>query len=386
MDRFQQLFDDAHRSYRDGRLREAMLLFRQAATVARGFEDHPAWYKATIWTALLMESLGDHAASLALLLDAQSMESPESPAHEMWLARSIHLTVVQKWQPVRSHIQVLFDGLQQWSLGQHCPAGDILFDQAYQAGIEGKWGTVLTYVEQFVAAFDGDGRIKIGGGHLATSACLRRRDFPACRQWIAAMRECDQGWAVEPVLVGLSELELAIAEGQPPTKLLPLLTSVKNASVGVENSSKVVSSLSTRTELLISTNDDPLSRFHPARLECAIAVRQPGDTHDRYGDRLLLPDLRLAGQRFTAGIPAVDDYYYSQPQQIPDANSSIDKREFRRRLQKVRISATEALRYAKKLDDWLECDWRQREVEARIERIDQIADAVARWAKCDTGE
>jgi hypothetical protein len=41
-----------------------------------------------------------------------------------------------------------------------------------------------------------------------------------------------------------------------------------------------------------------------------------------------------------------------------------------------RAAVSWAMVYARKLDGWLECDWRQKKVEERRERIDEIARAM----------
>jgi len=49
-----------------------------------------------------------------------------------------------------------------------------------------------------------------------------------------------------------------------------------------------------------------------------------------------------------------------------------DAAKLRVRLRRARASARHALRYARHLDGLLECDYRQREVEARLRRIDEL--------------
>ena len=88
-------------------------------------------------------------------------------------------------------------------------------------------------------------------------------------------------------------------------------------------------------------------------------------------------DFRLAALRYAVGIAPVDDLFYTKPQEVPvqvfPVAAAYDLAE---RLRKARASWNRARANARQLDDWLECGWRQERVEARRERIDQIARAI----------
>jgi hypothetical protein len=106
-------------------------------------------------------------------------------------------------------------------------------------------------------------------------------------------------------------------------------------------------------------------------------------------------DCRLACLRHAAGLPPGDDKYHRQPDDLtrlapaatPAGNPRADQRsasattpaklpDLATRLHQARAAAGWAMAYAQKLDDWLQCDWHQREVTARRERIEATARAL----------
>jgi hypothetical protein len=125
--------------------------------------------------------------------------------------------------------------------------------------------------------------------------------------------------------------------------------------------------------LLDSDLGDPCDLAHPSRE--GLSRRSPSDQglSDIYDRAVAVLCYRLACLRYSVGVPPVDDVYYQKPQRFPDGQCLSDADEVRRRLYKARVAVRWAMRWAVHLDALLECDWRQLEVQAHSERIEEIA-------------
>jgi hypothetical protein len=185
----------------------------------------------------------------------------------------------------------------------------------------------------------------------------------------------DQEWAENAIWQAELSIRLALASnGQISdiTRSLRVLMDRSTGSQDVEVANEV-RGLTMRVNLLDQNNGDPAAPHHPSRQELKRRLAPAFSVANRYGAHLLLLDYRLACLRFVAGVSPVDDLYYNQDQEIPVSVPAVDAAEFASRLRKARKTAQWTLRYAQKLDTMLECDWREKELLTRIERIEQIA-------------
>lgn len=371
-----KIAEEAHQAYRADRMAEAVLLFRRAASAALEFNDRTAWFKNTVWAAHAASQKGDVQTSLALLLEARQSE-PEEALNEAWIARKQLLFITIATRPERSRLDQLREDLRSYATTHHVPAGDLLEIEGVVFQRCGDWGTALARFEAAWQAYDGRGFLKAGKAYFAAYCSLRLGQFAPCRDWIAAFDREENYLFVNRENAEVV-LRLALAEGQPFGTLLSHLRTYNDRSAGHQRDEVVdgVREFTARIHLLDPYAGDPAADFHPSRGELRRPLKERQDVHSRYDAHLLHLDYRLACLRYEAGVPAVDDFYYYQPQQVPAHLAPADLNQFQRRLHKARAAAGSTLCYARYLDTLLKCDYRQREVQARRERIEEIAQAV----------
>jgi hypothetical protein len=417
------LYYEGRDAYRATRLRDAALLWRRAAAAAREIGDAAGWFQATVWAAEATYLSGDPPAALALLLDARQREPDDAPAHEAWFARCLLFDIVRATRPQRARLGALLADLRAYAAGCAVPAGDLPHLEAVFCEAIGDWQRALDHWETAWQRRDGTGRTKSEFGNRAAALCLRLDRWDACRDWIEAIgRAGDDQFASAVALVQTQRrIDLALATGAPHAELAALLRALTDQTLATQRDqwSAALRDYAVRVHLLdpgatpnpaagadtgpatgseqgpADPAADPAHPLHPARAELRHRHPDRHDVHSRFDARLLFLDYRLACLRHAARLPPRDDKYHRQPDALtrlapaatPAGNPSADQRsasaatpakppDLATRLDQARAAAGWAMAYAQKLDGWLQCDWRQRAVTARRERIEAIAAAV----------
>jgi hypothetical protein len=310
--------------------------------------------------------------ALALSFDARQEEPPDGAPYESWTLRRNRYWIAMALRPERGHVEQILADLRAFAVDHVVPAADLSQIEANLLFMRGDWRSSLAKCEASWRDFDGQGITKSSKASLAARCCLRLGDLAACRDWSAALDNDE-----EDTIVAFSRrnsahisLILAVAEGQSYPVLLSRLRTFVDRVDDASARDFVV-----WVHLLDPHAGDPAADAHPAYAEIRrpLGLRQSVD--GRYGAHLLHLDYRLACLRYAAGVPAVDDFYYQQPQQVPARPAVADREQIRRRLHKARTAARSAMRYAHHLDTLLECGFRQAEVRARGERIAEIGQA-----------
>lgn len=374
-----EIAKEGYQAYRADRMAEAALLFRRAASAALELGNRTAWFSHTVWAALATSQKGDVQTGLSLLLEARQSEPEDAPQLDAWSVRKQLFASVLSIRPERARLEQLFTDLRSYMINHRVPAGDFPDLEGDLLGACGDWRASLACYEAAWQAYDGRGYFKFNKAVSAARRCLRLGQLASCRDWIAALDDCKEEEHLASALQGAElTLLLALAEGQPFPFLLAHLRTYSDRASSCQRYAVIdeVRELTARVYLLDPDAGDPAADFHPTRAELRRSLKDRQDVQGRYDAHLLHLDYRLACLRHAARVPAVDDYYYSQPQQVPARLTPTDPDQFQRRLHKARAAAQSTLRYARHLDKLLECDYRQREVQARSERIEEIALAV----------
>jgi hypothetical protein len=195
-----------------------------------------------------------------------------------------------------------------------------------------------------------------------------------------------------------AKMAFALATASPLVELKALMRETEAQASRLERSPST-NFLSVRVLLLDPVNGDPHAKSHPAyRALCSRLEGDGTDLETRYSRALLALDFRLAALRHCADISPVDDLYYATPQDPdrpkrgrfswhklkralgPGHGGTTRERppcDFDDRIRKTQAAAQSAMRHAKRLDSLLECSWRQRSVQNRIERIDEIVQSAS---------
>jgi hypothetical protein len=378
MARHAELFREGLQADRADRVTEAALLFRSAALAALEFGDRAAWFKGMVRAAYSTSERGDIRGGLALLLEARLSEPRDAPEVEAWMARTLLFIITRDTRPERPRLEQLLGDLRSYATTHSIWANEVPVFEASLSGLYGDWRTALACYETGWQATDGQSdRVRSYCAYRAAEHCLRLGQLSSCRDWISALDQCKYmsvpRWSAESLLL------LAQAEGKPFSTLLSCLRSYADRATDVPqraDTTDVLRELITRTHLLDPNAGDPAADFHPSRAELRRKPRSQQDVHCRYDVRLLYLDYRLACLRHVAGVPPAHDVFYQLPQRVPTELTPAYPDEFQGRLRKARTAVASTLRYARRLDNLLECSYREREVQDRRERIEEIARAV----------
>jgi hypothetical protein len=334
-----------------------------------------AWYRHTVWSVVATIQQGNLPVALALLISARQEEPEGAPDYEAVLVRKKLFEITLESRPVFEQLAERIDDLRRFAANHEFPAGELSYLNGLLQFARGDWTAALASSEDAYRDYADLGSIRSGKALMAALCCLRLGLFPACQDWIASMAGYDQEWAENAIWQAELSIRLALASnGQISdiTRSLRVLMDRSTGSQDVEVANEV-RGLTMRVNLLDQNNGDPAAPHHPSRQELKRRLAPAFSVANRYGAHLLLLDYRLACLRFVAGVSPVDDLYYNQDQEIPVSVPAVDAAEFASRLRKARKTAQWTLRYAQKLDTMLECDWREKELLTRIERIEQIA-------------
>lgn len=376
MAHYDELLADAWRANRDDRHAEAAMLFRSSASAALEVGNRAAWFKAMVQAGVSTAMFGDYRGSLRLLIEARQSEPEEAPRHEAWLARSWVGDIILNTRPERSRLERLVADLRVFAGNDREKASAVSILEATWARQRGDFVRALALCEATYQLTDSD----ISRKYLAYSAagiCADVGKFTECREWHAALRQW-KGSASADRYIAESELCLALAEGQPLATLRELLRIYidRASDVQRDDTADILRNAIVRVHLLDLDAGDPAGESHPSRAEFRSVPMMRQDVHRRYDRHLRCLDYRLACLRFSAGVPPAEDAYYRNPQRVPVSLTAAQPEEFRQRLRKARLAVKTTLRYALHLDNLLECNWRQVEIQARSERIKEIARAA----------
>jgi len=372
------LAKEAHESYRSDRMGEAALLFRRAASAALEVGDRRAWFEHTVWAAQANSQLGDRPASLALVMAARLDEPEDAPEHEAWMTRKLVFSNVRETCPEIARLQGYLEDLHDFAATHNVAKGDLPEIEGHLMVSCGDWSKAVSANERSWSEHDGRGYLKIDKARVAALCALRIGETTVCKDWLKAMADCDREWEVNAIYRAEVEVRLALYEGKPACELIGLLRSLEDRSIAAQDAEVKdnLRELAVRVHCLDSGSGDPATRRHPARQELRHRVADWHSVSAKYDARLLFLDYRLACLRDAAGIPPVEDFYYTHPQFVPAHLTPSRVSVLSERLRRARVAAQRALRFGAGLDAMLGCDWRQREVRSRIERIEQIGDAI----------
>jgi len=353
-----------------------MVQYQQAAQTALELGDRSAWYEYTVWAAVCALRNEDYMRGLNLLIRARSDEPEDAPKYERWVARTWALWIPLDTRPELGRLRGLLEDLRTQAEQLRAPAADMPVGDGELHRERGEWAEALRCCENAWNIHDGRGVGKYFIATRAIDSCLRLGQWTSAADWIAALAAA--GLEDRPGLREEHELHLTLATGKEAGELVRRLRHYADRVYGVTGpfAADRLREATVRVTMLVLDEGDPAAAHHPARQEMRRRWRRTQSVRGTYNARLLLLDYRLACLRHAAAVPPVDDLYYATPQQVPPSVAPADVDDFAHRLHQASAAAGWAMQYARYLDGLLECDWRQREVQSRIERISEIQNAA----------
>jgi len=374
-----ELHKQAWKAYEASRYRDAALLWQQAADQSRELQRTADWFTCQVWAAEALKASSEYRQAFSLLLEAHLHEPADRPDYEAWIARKNIIEIGLATDPEYSRLRRYLDELQQLSQTQNTPAGDLPNIEGRIYAQQGNFTAALNAFEQAWQVHDGKGYMKYAHAFNAVSCCLALGKTKAARDWLQAGLQTQEQYQDRLILAARYELKIALAEGKWQTlpNLLSKLDDITAESQDGGDGDNL-DQLATRVQLLTDPNQDPLKTNHPAHQSLLRPLFDRQSVHSQFDYRLLMLDFRLAALRFAVGIKPVDDFYYTKPQKIPHWQIKQPLPDTPKRLQRALSSCQLAQQYGKRIDDLLQCDYRQQVVAKRRERIQEIADFIAK--------
>lgn len=362
------LHTEAYDLYLCGKHSAAALTWARAKESARTLGDSAATFAAGFWEAHAWVRGGAHRRAWGLLLELLSDVPPDAPSYEYWLAQTSCFEIQLGLRPDLARLQRLLSDLEALAVRQTHPAADLHLIRGQLAFFQGSWVAALGHFARGWQAYDGNGYCKYGSAWWAFNCCLRLGRRPEANSWCQHLSVVNQDDRDEARQFLKAATLLRALEARD---LAAVATCVDNGC-GRERHYEL------RGQLLMRDNSldplhDPADHSHPARKLAATTREQ--DVHTRYDNLLALVDYRLACLRFTAGMPAVDDLYYRQPDALPERITLAEPATFQQQLQSFDFSWRMLQRLARRLDTLLQCDYRTQEAHSRRQRRDALAAA-----------
>lgn len=371
-----QLEAEATAAYSAGRFDEAALLFRRMAAAALEVGERAMWFEAFVWAAISTRLVGDLRKALGLLIEARQSEPQHAPPYLGWIVRKQLFWISLDINPQRRTLEHLLDELRTHAREHGVPAAEFLVLEGDLLELHGDWQGRLERCESAWQAYDDEQTsLKSDLGSGAAVCCIELGRFAECREWLAeAAAASTSAEFVQHVAERLARIEtcLALAECQRCDVIESTLRRYIDRAMGMQSTRREdrVRELVARVHLLNPQKGDPAKSLHPSYMELCRLPRCRQSVHLLYRAHRVHLDYRIACLRYAVGVPPVDDLYYNRPQGSPE-RSPTDGAPLR--LRRARASLRSTLRWARHLDELIECDWRQREIEARRERIDELA-------------
>ncbi len=377
--RYHELTRNARVAHDSGQDREAALLREQARQIAlQHGAPEQAFYSGT-WAALSWDHAGEPLRALHLLAELLADVPSEAAATDLGLARKRVFEISLYYNPRLGSLVRKLEELER--IGRECswPSRADLY--MLRSEILSKQGLVSDALEQLELGwpkqkFPGLSKFVFAVAGIDLNLRLGRR--PAADRWCQLLGRTETNLLESRLASHKACVELSLWD-QTPFKAEAHARDMEDTASGLQNSDeeRSVLALRVRTLLLDPSRGDPLNARHPARRRLATRLSGKPEMETFYERRLLFGDYRLSALRWLVDIPPVDDLYYTRPQDVPDRIEVTDRSELQRRVTHVRRAYRSALIRAADLDERWECDWRQKQVKGRLERLEEIVRAAS---------
>jgi len=367
------VFDDpaalntrAFADHKEARHDVAALTWARAREAAQTLGDRRLAFTAGYWEAEARGLQDELRQALGLLLHLLYDVPVDAPPYERWLANRLCFDIQLDLRPELEQLRQQLSELEKLATRQPVPAADLEGLRSDLDFYRGHWDSALRHAARGWQIHDGTGSIKEVFFMKAFCCAMRLGNDTDAAAWQSHLAKYQQEWEYARRALKSSRLHQALAANDAAAARTCL-----DAGCG-DQSTELRAHLLGRGAAQEALHD-PADSSHPARKLAALGRSE--NMHKRYDNALALTDYRLACLRFTAGLPAIDDFYYRRPELIPARIVPSSAETFRRQVRAFDVSWQQCRRLAERLDGLLQCNWRTQETSARRDRRDAIVAA-----------
>lgn len=375
--RYHQLTRDARAAQLSGRFREGAVLREQARqiTLQHGAL-RQAFYSGT-WAAMSWELAGEPLRALHLLTELLADIPSEAVSYDVAFAREEAFEISRTQNPRLGSLVPKLDELEQ-KPGSSVTGPNLHWFRARLFESQGLWSRATEHFELGWARHNDRGFARYIFGEPCLNLNLRLGRRPAAGRWCELLGRTETALTTSRAAWYSTRVRLALWD-QESLEAEIHARDMEDAGAGLQYPllEQTILEMRVRTLLLDPARGDPLNARHPARRQLAARLSGKPQMETIYDRRLLHGDYRLAALRWLVGIPPVDDLYYTRSQAVPRQIKITDRSEFQRRVTHVRRAYRSAMIRAEDLDERWECDWRRKQVDGRLERLEEIVRAAA---------
>ena len=371
--RYQSLYDEAHKYYRQGRKHDAAIAFEQARRIARETLLPNEAFSAGVWAAWSWVLAGYYTRAFSLLLDLLRDEPDTASLYHRWIARTMAIDISFSNAPDLPKLQQRLENLRAF-FQEHpsLPEADIYQLTGELLAHQGQWAAALEQYELAWAKYNDSGYVKWGKAESAAYCNLRLGRLESAQRWCDLLEKTDTDHTQSRLDWLILRAEIAFARGDWPAAQEHAAAAEAKSEL-IQTNEQGALDVSVRALLLRPDSGDPCRRRHPAHFRLRQKPAYRPNVFGKYNRWLLLLDFRLAALRCLLRIPPVDDKWYARPQRLPAAlPDSFDQRAFRRREKLAHRALHRAMQQAQYLDNAFQCRWRQEDVARRQERLAEM--------------
>ncbi len=374
----QELQNSAYEASLAGRKQESLLLYCQAATKAKEEKINQLWLDSMHRAGAAALDLSKIPMAMRLFLEALA-EEHRMPREITWVFihdRLMELKIRRRSTPLPELVQALqrfrniLSEYPQWQCLGDLQEADILAQR-------GLFSQAVSLLENVWQRSDLDQVSKLHTSRALMQCSLNLRRFDLLQAWLQKFREVETDYKNGQRLEKCEhEIHLQLAQTQDVNRLKAIERTAQD-HIGNQNFSVLEDTfrhLSVRISLLDSVHGDPTDLAHPAKKALRMRTASKWYKGIHFERRLLSLDYRIAALRYALGVAPVDDLYYTTPQILSGvAPTAHEPNDVQTRLNNAHVAANWARAYAKKLDERFECDWRQKIVDERLQRTEELA-------------
>ncbi len=333
---------------------------------AQTLGDRAAAFASLVWEAESWVMVGDFERAFGLALIALSDVPTDAAPFEKWLGRKLRYKIQMELRPEKARLLDSLAELEELASRSVHPVSDLDFIRGMIACSSGAWEPALEHLGRGWHRWD-RGWTRFSFAWHALNCCLRLDRREEADSWLRHLSLTQQDWKESRQMLKAGRLLCALHAGD------------RDGAAACIDDGCGWRQYELRGRLFAAgaASDplyDPSDHSHPAR---GLATpERTQSVHVRYDNVLALVDYRLACLRFGAGLPAADDLYYRNVENVPTHIMVVDPIKFQQQLRSFHVSWSLLAQRGRHLDILLECDWRTREANTRLLRAKAIAAAA----------